>query len=139
MESAARISARSLQYYVVGTHWASDLEFFRIETLFLHRLLDDYFVRLLGGGHLKELSRTGNKLLTLEKNEVSVSKSLTEQLKQLELMAEDIIPEDTEELAGRQAKLENEVANITNQYREIKKELFELVENAMHGRKLIAG
>lgn len=138
MESAAKISGRSLQYYVVARHWASDLEFFRIETFFLHRLLDEYFVRLLSGHDLKDISSTGNKLRALEKNEASLGESLAEQLTQLELMAEDIIPEDTEQLAGRQVDLENQVTKIMTGHRELKKELFKLIENAMHKQKLIA-
>jgi hypothetical protein len=138
MESAGHISSRSLQYYVIGRHWASDLEFFRIETAFLHRLLEDHFIPLCNQAHISELTRVGMKLYHLEKEESQVSKLLSDQLKQLELMAEDIIPEDVEELAESQVNLEGWVANLMNDYRETKKEIFALVGWVTHRNKLIA-
>ncbi|ASU31969.1 hypothetical protein [Mucilaginibacter xinganensis] len=132
METLNNMSARSLQYYVIGRQWASDLEFFRIETAFLHRLLEDYFVGLLNEMHLQQLKHAGLNLFYLEKDETELSKMLDEQIKQLELMAEDVIPENCEELAGKQAQLENRVANLMHKYRSVKKEIFELVENVMN-------
>ena len=35
MGTTTAMSARSLQYYVIATRWASDLEFFKAETVFL--------------------------------------------------------------------------------------------------------
>jgi len=137
MESAGHISSRSLQYYVIGRHWASDLEFFRIETAFLHRLLEDHFIPLCNQAHISELTQAGMKLYHLEKEENQVSKLLSDQLKHLELMAEDIIPEDVEELAASQVNLEGLVANLMNDYRETKKEVFRLVGRVTHENKLI--
>ena len=37
---------RTLQYYVIARKWLSDMDFFKIETAYLHRLMDDYIVRL---------------------------------------------------------------------------------------------
>jgi len=137
METIANMSARSLQYYVIGKHWASDLEFFRIETAFLHRLVDDYFVRLLDEINVTQLSNAGMKLYQLEKDEARVSHMLSAQLKQLELMAEDKIPENTEELAGSQMRLENLVTTVMLEYQSVKKEIFELTESVMKNSKAV--
>lgn len=138
MESAANISSRSLQYYVIDRHWASDLEFFRIETAFLHRLLEDHFVPLCNQAHIAELTHAGMKLYSLEKEETVVAKLLQDQLKQLELMAEDIIPEDADDLAANQIRLEAMVTKLINDYRTTKKEIFMLVGGVAHQNKLIA-
>jgi len=138
MESAAHISSRSLQYYVIGRHWASDLEFFRIETAFMHRLLEDHFIPLCNPAHIVELTHAGVKLYNLEKKENHASKLLQDQLKHLELMAEDIIPEDAENLAANQVNLEGMVTSLMNNYRETKKEIFMLVAGVTHQNKLIA-
>ena len=138
MESAAHISSRSLQYYVIGRHWASDLEFFRIETAFMHRLLEDHFIPLCNPAYIAELTHAGVKLYNLEKKESYASKLLQDQLKHLELMAEDIIPEDVENLAANQVNLEGMVTNLMNDYRETKKEIFALVAGLSHQNKLIA-
>jgi hypothetical protein len=138
METVINMSARSLQYYVIGKHWASDLEFFRIETAFLHRLIDNYFARLLTETDVKNLSATGMKLYQLEKHEAKVNNMLQEQLKQLELMAEDIIPEDAEGLAVTQVELENMVRTVMHEYQGVKKEIFGLVERVIKEEKQTA-
>jgi hypothetical protein len=131
MEPAINLSARSLQYYIIDRHWESGLEFFRIETAFLHRLLEDHFVRLTGEKYFGNLKTTGKKLGKLEMDENRVSKLLYEQLTQLEFIAEDIIPENAEELAAKQVQLEYGVTTLTHEYREVKKEMFALIKSVM--------
>jgi hypothetical protein len=132
MQSPAAMSTLTVQYYTTARHWASDLEFFRIETAFLHRLMDGYFVRLNNDGHLKELISTGKKLLELEKDEKLLNRMLDEQLTHLELVAEDIIPEGVEDLEDKQAQLQKMVGNLVHEYWHVKKEMFLLVEGVMH-------
>lgn len=56
METAPSLSSRSLQYYVMARHWASELEFFKVETAFFHRLLDDYIVYLTSANYAEKLN-----------------------------------------------------------------------------------
>lgn len=130
METSNALSARSLQYYAITRQWASDLEFFRIETAFLHRLMDDYFIRL-NAGHPDELRQIREALSELEKDKSRADQLLHEQLRELELMAEDVIPEDTEQLVGKQINLENLIAGIVKEYRNVKRKLFSQVEQVM--------
>ena len=58
-------------------------------------------------------------------------------LKQMELAAESVIPEDIEKLADEQVTIESLLLKLMNDYREDKKEMFASVENAMHKKKLI--
>ncbi|MEO6849171.1 MAG: hypothetical protein ABI203_04355 [Mucilaginibacter sp.] len=135
METLTAMSSRSLQYYVIAKHWASDIEFFKIETAFLHRLLDKYFLRLCERDYMDKLELTGLKLLKLEKEECQAHLMLAEQLRCIELMAEDFIHENADELAVNQVKLEYLINNLTNDYREVKKEMFTLVETVMKDDK----
>ena len=112
METALSLSARSQQFYVMCRHWQSDMEFFKIETAFLHRLLDDYFVQLLSPEFFDKLKETSQKLFGLEKDENSLRQQLASHIKQMELTAENVIPEDTEKLADTQATLESLVVKI---------------------------
>ncbi|CAN5488454.1 hypothetical protein BH09BAC6_BH09BAC6_33820 [soil metagenome] len=134
MESNTKMSARSLQYYVIAKRWLSDLEFFRIETAFLHKLLDYYITRLQDDDHIHKLIATGKALYKLEDMEVGAM--LTKQIRQLELMAEDILPEDTEALAATQVQLEYFMTNLTREYRSVKQEVFRLVLDATHEDKI---
>jgi hypothetical protein len=120
------ISARSLQYYVIAQRWLSDLEFFKIETSYLHQLMDDYIVRLQDDDHIQKLIATGKSL-----------NLLSDQIRQLELMAEDVIPEDSESLAAKQVQLEYFMTDLTHEFRKVKQELFHLVLDAKHQDKTI--
>lgn len=137
METALSLSARSQEIYVLSRHWESDLEFFRIETAFLHQLLDDYFVQLLSPEHMEELKKSSQKLFELEKEESSVRQQITTHMKQIELAAESIIPEDAEKLVEDQATIESLLLKLINDYRDVKKDMFTLVEKAMNRKKLI--
>jgi hypothetical protein len=135
METPIAMSARSLQYYVIARRWLSDLEFFKIETSFLHRLLDSNISRLQDNDHIEKLITTGKTLQKLEQMEVD--DLLKNQITQLELMAEDIIPEDTEALASTQVQLEYFMTNLTREFRLVKQELFNLILDVEHEDKMI--
>jgi hypothetical protein len=137
METALSLSARSQQIYVLCRHWESDLEFFRIETAFLHRLLDDYFVQLLSPEHFEDLKRTTQKLFELEKEENSLRQQIIDHMKQVELAAERVVPEDIEKLADDQTTIESLFHKLITDYREVKKEMFAMVEKAMHRKKRV--
>ncbi|HEY8781832.1 MAG TPA: hypothetical protein VIM16_09475 [Mucilaginibacter sp.] len=139
MGTTTAISARSLQYYVIARRWASDLEFFKIETAFLHHLMDDYFVRLCDKSCFEEFKHTGKELLKLEAESSQAEVLLARQLKHVELMAEDIIPENAEELAVNQVHLEYIMTNINRDYRDVKKAMFSLVEYVLKKNKFITG
>jgi hypothetical protein len=137
METALSLSARTQQIYVLCRHWESDLEFFRIETAFLHRLLDDYFVQLLSPEYFEEFKKSTRKLFELEKEENRLRQQIMTHMKQVELAAESVIPEDAEKLADEQATIEALLLKLINDYREVKKEMFGLVEKAMHRKSLM--
>ncbi|MBK0379613.1 hypothetical protein [Mucilaginibacter segetis] len=125
MEQTHSISARSLQYFVIAKRWRADLEFFKMEATFLRQLLDRYISRLQDHDHLGILTACGNLLDRLEAMEVD--DLLAGQLTQLELMAEDIIPEDSESLAATQVKLEYFISSLVKEFRAAKEQIYRLV------------
>jgi len=139
MGTTTAMSARSLQYYVIARRWASDLEFFNIETAFFHRLMDDYFIRLCDKAYFEQFKHTGKELLKLEEESARASALLSLQLKHVELMAEDIIPENAADLAVDQVRLEYLMTNLTRDYREVKRALFQLVERILKEDRPITG
>jgi len=75
--------------------------------------------------HIRQLVGAGKALQELEGT--AISDLLSRQLTQLELMAEDVIPEDTEALAEVQVKPENLMGELTRRYRSAKQDIFRLV------------
>lgn len=137
METITAMSSRSLQYYVISRRWVSDLDFFKTETQFLQRMLDDHFTQLCNEDYLDKLRDVSKKLLVLEQDEQQVDKLLARQLKNIELMAEDVIPEDADALAGTQVQLEYLITNLTREYRGVKKELFTLVTHVIRKYRIL--
>ena len=131
MEPLLPVSSRSLPYYVIVKRWSSDLEFFRLETDFLRQLLDRYISRLQDVEHLHKLVKAAKDLADLQKLEVD--ELLAGQLTQLELMAEDVIPEDADALASSQMKLEQFITGLTQKFRALKQEIFQLVLDTRYG------
>jgi len=125
MQSTTSISSRSLQYYVIARRWLSDLEFFKIEASYLQKLLDMHIAHLQDINHIHKLIATGKALKHLQ--DMEVEELLTRQVRLLELMSEDIIPEDTDALASTQVKLAYFMINLTREFRQVKQDLFNLV------------
>jgi len=134
MGTTTAMSARSLQYYVIANRWALDLEFFKVETAFFYRLIEEYFIRSGDATYAAKFKKITEDLSKLETDKSYAGRLLNNQLKQLELMAEDIIPEDIDSLADKQIEIEYLVTGLLNEYREVKKELFSIVETIRKAR-----
>ena len=67
-------------------------------------------------------------MLDIEKDQLE--RSLNNQIQQLELMSEDVIPEDATQVAGKQIRLEFMVTDLFSEYKDLKREIFYLVQEA---------
>jgi len=130
------LSARSLQYYVINCKWASDLDFFDFESGFLHQLIEDNFRQPVDVDQRMRLKKISEQLYVLQKEYRHARQLLHEQTRQLELMAEDVVPEDTEQLAGSQIQLEYLMSTLTTTCRAIKRDLYEVLEIIMQCKAL---
>src|SRR5690606_30957663 len=98
MEAQQELSARALQYHASALDWASDLEFSCLEVIFLHRLLDDYFIRLSAPEYVQKLKDIERDLLDLENNRHELDKLATEHLNEINLTTMDVVAKRTEDL-----------------------------------------
>ncbi|MBC6110938.1 hypothetical protein ACFOG5_01180 [Pedobacter fastidiosus] len=131
-------SATYRQYHARARHWASDIDFFKIETVFLHHLLDDYFIRLSDPKYLGALKSVGTKLLQLEKDKYSADLHLIEHLKDLEGQTEDLVFDRGEFLTERHEQMEHAMIHLATTYRTLKKELFLAVEQVIKAQQEIS-
>ena len=130
METLNSLSARSLQYFVIAKKWSSDLEFYKIEIKFLRTLLENNYFVLQNNGEKDTVKRINNDLLLLDVEKNQLELALNEQIQQLELMSEDVIPEDATQVAGKQIRLEYMVTELFSEYKDLKREIFYLVQEA---------
>lgn len=136
MKTANTISAISQQYYIMAEHWASDLEFYKLETVFLRGLLEDHFMELCEQKYLEELKRSGKLLMDLDKEEYECEQLINLQLTKLGLLAKYSLLDNKEELRISQLEIEGIVMNLTRDYQNIKKGIFKLIEDLLKENKL---
>jgi hypothetical protein len=137
METLTKLPARALEYYINVRRWKTYLEFFNLEVVFLNRLMEEHFLQLSGEDHIKKLTQLGSKLSVLVNEKHHIVGLLDLQLRNLELLAEDLLSEGLGELSEKQADLECRMTDLIHQYREVKKELYVIVEEILDERKLL--
>jgi hypothetical protein len=129
MKTLCQLSTTAEQHYVLIRKWRSDLEFFTMETSFLHRLLDDNFLRLCNSYLVKELERTGERLLRLERDENKAVRKMRYQLMEIKWIATNMILENKDRIKDAQEDMQHQIAHIMLEYRMLKKDIFMLVGN----------
>jgi len=135
MDALNSLSARSLQYLVIAKKWSSDLEFYKIEIKFLRSLLENNYLIIQNNGGKDTLKRINNDLMLLDAEKKQLEQALDEQITLLELMSEDVIPEDATQVAGKQIRLEYMVTDLFSEYKDLKREIFYLVQEALAQNK----
>ncbi len=137
MKSLTKLPAKALEYYINARRWKTHLDFFNIEVVFLNRIMEEHFLQLAGDNYKKKMTSLGSKLLVLMNEKYHVDGLLEQQLKKLELLAEGLPKESPDELAGKQAHLECHIIDLIHEYREVKRELYAIVEVVLNERKLL--
>ena len=130
METFNSLSSRSLQYFVIAKKWSSDLEFYKIEIKFLRSLLENNYFILQNYDERDTVKRINKDLMQLDVEKNQLERLLDEQIQHLELMSEDVIPEDTTQIAGSQIRLEYMVTELFSEYKDLKREIFYMVQEA---------
>lgn len=131
METITSLSSRSIQYFAIAKKWSSDIEFYKHEVKFLRSLVDECFFNTQNAAERKKLAEINNELMELDAEKNQLERLLNEQIKELELMAEDVIPEDANHIACKQIGLEYMVNDLFAGYKELKCEIFKLVETIL--------
>lgn len=130
MEPILEGTFRSVQFYAVAQRWKTELDFFSSEAKFLHDLFETYHSIYFSHFFRDMIRAMDEQLGKLECRCHKIDKALTLQLKVLELMVGGVVKENTSHLESRQVKLENCMAALHSETRELKKSLFAFVELA---------
>ncbi|HEY0174787.1 MAG TPA: hypothetical protein VGC08_00320 [Pedobacter sp.] len=135
MRKIQTMSAMSQQYYMMTKHWASDLEFFKIETAFLRQLLESHFFALCSPKHLEELKMAGKMLMDLDQDQYESDQMIIIQLKRLGLVAKYALFNNEDELTVSQQEIESAMIELNRKYREVKKEIYKIIEKLLEENK----
>lgn len=135
MNSINSTSLAYIQYHAIAKHWASDIDFFKIEMVFLHHLLDDHFILLSGPAYIDDLKAVGKKFLKLEQDKYSADTDLIDYIKVLEGQTENLVDGHGELPEIKQKQMEHTMLHLNSTYRKLKQELFSLVILLIQDRK----
>lgn len=135
MRTLARLSAGALEYYINVRRWKTDLDFINTEINFLKQLVDDLKVLMPNSAPVLTNPKGLVKLANLVKDKNRVAKLLDSQLTELELLADNLLKEDKHVLNGKQVHLSYQVSDLFHEFRETKRTLFTLVEEALEQQK----
>lgn len=136
METLINRPSGSLQYFAIAKRWSSDLDFHQIESVFFNHLLDDYFIRLSAPYYIEKLTEIKKGLCSVKEQGRKTEELLSQQISLLELMSDDIIPEDVQSLEVKQIRLEYWMNDLDKTFRNTKKVLFMLIEELIKNDEL---
>ncbi|WP_432709176.1 hypothetical protein [Pedobacter sp.] len=130
METLTKLSARSLQYYIITRRWSTDLDFFRIEIKFFIELISTVLTKQYDSTLQMDFSDSMIKLQEMEPELAKSEFSVAEHLEKLELIADNKIPEIQETLAAEQACLEYLMLDLAHEIRKLKTKVFNTIQIA---------
>ena len=131
------MTGREEQFYLSTKRWISDLKFFEIETDFLRHLQQDYLIRLFEPEDIQLLKEVGNKVSTLKLDMKSAHSQCIIQLNRLTGISKHEFMDDIIYLTFLNDSLSDLNSALTQDYYDVKKELFKLAETVMRESKLM--
>lgn len=136
MEILINRPSRSLQYFAIAKSWSSDLDFHQTELVFLNQLLEDYFISLSAPHYIKKLTQIKADLYLVKEQARKTGELLNQQISLLEMMSDDVIPEDVQSLEAKQIRLEYWMNDLDKAFRTAKILLFRLIEEVVQNDEL---
>ena len=112
-------------------NWLSEIEFINYEMKFLNNLLSSYYIDLLDSGYDAHIKELVNKIVIEKKS----GKALSKLINQHEIILSDLIRTNSvtsnKNYLETHKKFEIEISIFLGRYKELKKEIFRIVERTM--------
>ena len=131
METIDQDTGMAMQDYIIVNQWAADNTFFRIETVFLHHLLDDHIFHCQETDQIKKFKQEKLNLHQLEAHELHIEDILEQQMKNLVEMAKGTFTLIDIDIVAKHKLLEKLMAGLTLEYRAFKQMLYALLKKEM--------
>ena len=124
------------QLHVITEHWQSDLAFYGDEVRFLQDLISKYFLLLVKEESSEDMQKLVNRLLTIDKNHVYLKETTINHLSHIAKAVKDGLTSDEQPFRDEHARLEDNFVVFVSDFRALKKDVFSVTENIIHGEKL---
>ncbi len=112
-------------------NWLSEIEFINYEMKFLNNLLSSYYIDLLESGYDKHIKELVNKIVIEKKSGNALSKLILEHEKILSDLIQTNSVISNKNYLETHKKFEIEIIIFIGRYKELKTEIFRLIERIM--------
>ena len=121
--------------YALTEHWESDMQFYTDEIAFLQGLFDKYFVLMSREDKIDLVQAEANELLKLNDTCDELKKRMKKHQLHLEELEENAFSHDEQSFRDEHGKLEDDFSAFVKRFREVKKNVFTISEEAMEVSK----
>ncbi len=130
------IDANWEELYVLTEHWKSDLEFYKDDLRFLHRLINKYFIWITEEENLDMVRSLEISLVKMDRSCKDLLSKIGKHLIQLGKLVENSDDEQSRVFRIEHEHLEDEIADFVKCFRENRKEVFTITEHVIDSEKL---
>lgn len=124
------------ELYILTNHWKSDLLFYKDDLMFLHHLIDKYFIWITQKDNLKEVQKVGTGILQDTKQCESLLKKVAVHLSHLGNLIEEPFKKNSGEFRDEHQELEDEITIFVKTVRQNRKELFAITAHVLESEQL---
>lgn len=123
------------EIYVLGGHWQNELAFFRDELSFLDILVGRYLVWITTRENYNKAIKVSASIALLNKTQKHLSEKVTKHLKETADRIRSASSESDEALRLAHVNLEEELTQLTKDFKALKKEVFLITEQIIEDEK----
>lgn len=124
------------EVYTLTKHWHSDIEFYAYEVNFLYTLIDKYFIWLEDDENVNRVEQLRKELRTMKITMTELNRAIQVHLKHINALLENAFIYDEHTFKDEHTILEKKLSNFANDYKTIKKQVFECTENILNSEKV---
>ncbi len=131
-------TAKWQELYILSKHWKSDLQFYKEDLRFLHRLINKYFIWLSKSENIEMVRRIEVNVNKIGRSCDEVIAKVDKHIKQFESI--DAYPEDRADKLFRivHEQLEDQISDFVKVFRENRKEVFKITEYVVDSEQLVS-
>ncbi len=118
------------QLYALTKHWQSDLKFYSDEMTFFRHLAGNRLLWLENDKDIKAIRSIGNKLFNVSHEIESLNQLMNNHLHRLAEFSKHPTTPEQKSFREEHSVLEDQYSDFSKAFRDLKKEMFELVEVA---------
>ena len=124
------------ELYVLTEHWRSDLEFYKDDLLFLHHLVDKYFIWITKSENLEMVKEIMLQIRGLENQCRELMAGVKEHMHNLAQFANESAKQSLPKITEDHVVLETSIYNFVKDFRANRKEVFRITEYVIDSEEL---